>query len=209
MKRLTLLLVFTFGPLLHLDAQSTDPEFSEKLKSVLALFDKTQEALKTQIAELNESNMALTNANLGLYQDLKAAEKRIETLEAENTRLRQQLSQMAVSDLVSTAVQTTRVAAAPPLEPASPDPEPIPTEPAPIPVGEADPTTPASSAGPENLININTASVEELTTLPLIDEAMAERIISNRPYKNIEDLIINQHFGPMKLRRISPFIILE
>ena len=204
MKQFTILLVLTVGPLLHLAAQSTDPELSEKLKSVLALFDKNQETLKKEIAELKESNQALTEANLNLYQDLVAAEKRLETLEAENVQLRQQLSQVAVSELESAALQTTRVAAvANESSQASPsNPEPIPSSPAPLPVQ-------TDAAASEDLININTASVEELMTLPLIDEEMAEQIISNRPYKNAEDLIINQHFGPMKLRRISPFITLE
>ena len=201
MKRLSLLLVFFLSPLLPSIAQESDPELADKLRSVMALFDKNQAALKNEITELKESNMGLTKANLSLYQDLQAAEKRLQSLEAENTRLREQLSQIAVRELESVALQSTQVAVA--SETVRPTDLTAPTsQPAPA-------STPSTAAESENLINVNTASQEELMTLPLIDEAMAEQIISNRPYNNLEDLIINQGFGPMKLRRISPFVTIE
>jgi DNA uptake protein ComE-like DNA-binding protein len=67
----------------------------------------------------------------------------------------------------------------------------------------------SESAPSKTLLNINTATPRELAALPTIDEAMAEQIISNRPYETLEDLILNQGFGPMKLRRISPFVTVE
>lgn len=38
------------------------------------------------------------------------------------------------------------------------------------------------------LVNINTASIEQLDTLPGVGEVTAQKIISNRPYTSIEEL---------------------
>jgi DNA uptake protein ComE-like DNA-binding protein len=59
--------------------------------------------------------------------------------------------------------------------------------------GQRLPTTPPtfpqqkSSDRPE-LIDINSASKEQLLTLPGIDESRAEKIIETRPYKNKKEL---------------------
>ena len=98
--------------------------------------------------------------------------------------------------MVTASIQTTQVAAAQELEDSVNDQVTSPDE--------LESVTATSSENP--LINLNSASKEELMTLPLIDETMAERIISNRPYKQVEDLIINQEFGPIKLRQVTPFV---
>ena len=194
MKRLKLLILAVILPLLQLDAQTTDPEMAEKLKSVMAMFDKNQQTLKDELAELEETNQALTKANLGLYQELQAAEKQIQTLSAENETLKAQLTTLSVDSFASSPIQTTQVAAAQEPE------EQIVNQPS-----DLEPSTTPQ----KGLINLNTASKEELMTLPLIDETMAERIISNRPYQQVEDLIINHEFGPMKLRRVSPHVTIN
>ncbi|MCB1123118.1 MAG: helix-hairpin-helix domain-containing protein [Verrucomicrobiae bacterium] len=206
MKPSILVLLISILTLSPLASQTNDPELAEKLKSVMALFDKNQKALEEEIVSLTESNEALTRANLNLFKDLQSAEKRIKDLEAENLLLRSKISEVAVRELESASLtsqpgsyaarERTRADAA------------IRTENTP-PRDNAITPTPrrANSREPDQpLININTASHEELTSLPLIDDAMAEQIISNRPYNTIEDLIINQGFGPMKLRRVTPFV---
>jgi len=193
MKQIMLLLILGIGPLLPLKAQTPDPELSEKLKALMLLFEKNQQALKGEIAELTESNTALTEANLKLYQDLQAAEQRAQSLAAENLILRSKVSEIAVKELEAASLQTQPVetVANPPARQ---------TAPAPV-------TTPARvNNNPDKpLVNVNTATLEELVTLPTIDESMALQIISNRPYATLEDLIINQGFGPLKLRKITPF----
>ena len=59
--------------------------------------------------------------------------------------------------------------------------------------GQRLPTTPPTFPQPKSsdrshLIDINSASKDQLQTLPGIDESRAEKIIGNRPYKKKEEL---------------------
>ena len=56
------------------------------------------------------------------------------------------------------------------------------------------------------IVNLNNASVEDLTHLPGIGPAMAERIIANRPYEKIEDLSNVSGVGPALIERLAPLI---
>jgi len=62
-------------------------------------------------------------------------------------------------------------------------------------------------------ININTASKEELTRLPGIGEATAERILiyreENGSFSTVEELINVRGIGRKKLARIAPYCTLE
>jgi len=69
--------------------------------------------------------------------------------------------------------------------------------------------TPSSSAG-EDLININTASIDELDQLPGIGETTAIRIIDyrtvNGPFANIEDIINVSGIGTATYEEIKDLI---
>ena len=61
-----------------------------------------------------------------------------------------------------------------------------------------------------SLLNINTATVEELQTLPGIGPQMAKRIVlyrkENSDFKSIDDLISVKGIGEKTLEKIKPYI---
>lgn len=67
-----------------------------------------------------------------------------------------------------------------------------------------------SSQGTEELININTASLEELDSLPGIGPTIAQRIIDyreeNGPFQTIEDLMNVSGIGPSTFDQIKDLI---
>ena len=57
-----------------------------------------------------------------------------------------------------------------------------------------------------SLVDINSASYEELQTLPGIGPTLAERIMPHRPYQSVDDLDKVPGFGPAMLKRLKPLI---
>ncbi len=66
------------------------------------------------------------------------------------------------------------------------------------------------AAQPEEPIDINTASVEELTRLPRIGEVTATRIVEwreeNGPFTRVEELLNVQGIGERTFERIRPHV---
>jgi competence protein ComEC len=70
----------------------------------------------------------------------------------------------------------------------------------------------ATADGPRprrDLININTATAEQLRTVPGIGRILAQRIISGRPYARLEDLGQVEGIGKMRLAEILPYLTSE
>ncbi|MCK4648333.1 helix-hairpin-helix domain-containing protein, partial [bacterium] len=65
---------------------------------------------------------------------------------------------------------------------------------------------PAATAGK---ININTASVKELDTLPYIGYRRAQAIIAGRPYASIEEITKVPRIGPKIYQKLKDFIIVS
>lgn len=62
---------------------------------------------------------------------------------------------------------------------------------------------------PPSLLAINSATEKELRSLPGVGPALAERIITNRPYRQVEDLLNVRGISKDQLERIRPLIGLD
>jgi competence protein ComEA len=72
------------------------------------------------------------------------------------------------------------------------------------PAAEAAPE--AGSAGGSELINLNTATLDQLDTLPGVGEVTAQKIVAGRPYGKIEDLLNVDGIGEAKLAKLRALI---
>ena len=59
----------------------------------------------------------------------------------------------------------------------------------------------------DGLLDLNTASKEELMSINGISPNLPERIIAGRPYKNVDDLLKVKGIGAKTLEKIRPYVV--
>jgi competence protein ComEA len=74
------------------------------------------------------------------------------------------------------------------------------------PAAAADSTSAAGTSGP---VNVNTATLEELETLPGIGPSRAQDIINNRPYATVDELDRVPGIGSATLEKLRPYVVVQ
>jgi competence protein ComEA len=57
------------------------------------------------------------------------------------------------------------------------------------------------------VVDINTATADEMSALPVIGEAIAKKIVAGRPYKGKDDLVKNKILSPKEYAKIKEKIV--
>lgn len=69
--------------------------------------------------------------------------------------------------------------------------------------------SPSDLAALNQPVNINRASVSELTSLPRVGPVLARRIVEGRPYADPDALLRVRGIGPATLRRVRARVTVE
>jgi DNA uptake protein ComE-like DNA-binding protein len=220
---LSVALLATLIAPLSLPAQA---KLEDNLKSVMLLFEKTRKESEVKILDLTAENEALKETNVTLEEDLLAATSRIEALEAEIAVLKTRLTKTPIREFETAALLTPKD-----LEAASTN-TPVVSSPK-----DLEPKTPvrqkSSRAVPDFtpkayrdialvgtddehlsdatvlLVNLNTATERELRLIPGVGGALATRIVRNRPYESVWDLMKLEGMGKKRIETLEQYIVIE
>lgn len=59
------------------------------------------------------------------------------------------------------------------------------------------------------LVNLNTATERELRLIPGVGGALATRIVRNRPYESVWDLMKLEGMGKKRIETLEQYIVIE
>ena len=69
--------------------------------------------------------------------------------------------------------------------------------------------TRAGNAKPLERVDVNTAGIEEISRLPGMTAQTAERIVANRPYRNLDELVTKKVVGRKEFAKIRDYIAIR
>jgi DNA uptake protein ComE-like DNA-binding protein len=58
-------------------------------------------------------------------------------------------------------------------------------------------------------VDLNTAGVEELARLPGMNIQTAEKIVGNRPYRKLDELITKKVLGKKEFAQVREYIVIK
>lgn len=58
-------------------------------------------------------------------------------------------------------------------------------------------------------VNLNTATLAELESIPGVGKVIAGQIVENRPYQSVDDLLKIRGIGPSSLKALAPYVKVE
>lgn len=58
-------------------------------------------------------------------------------------------------------------------------------------------------------VNINTATLTELESIPGVGESLAKLIVARRPYQSVDQLVELNGIGPRSLEKLRPYMKTE
>ena len=67
----------------------------------------------------------------------------------------------------------------------------------------------AQQAPVQAKVDLNQATLDELARLPGITRVLAERIVSHRPYRKLDDLVTRKVLGKKQFARIREYVVLS
>ncbi len=140
---------------------------SDELERIQHGRDKERGAIETRTKELEDRVKQLTTQNRSVRAEYEDAKRHNETLKSLVARYQKELKERSVTGTLAPT------STAPSLHPAA-----VPAPPA---MG--------ASAAPAGLMNVNRATAGDMVLVLGITKDMAERIVSNRPYKVKGELV--------------------
>lgn len=162
-------------------ALSADEELDERLKAVMLLFDKKHQELTVQIGKLE-----IEKQKLSIELSKSRDENRALLLEIQT--LKKELG-LPVEKQIETATSPRDLELGATYKPSA--------------------YTEVPNLGESARTNVNVAGSAELQLLPGVGPVIAQRIIDNRPYGEVDDLLMVRGIGKTSIEILRPLVSVE